>query len=185
MSFGMWRQGMVLGTLMALGCQHPSTADPADSQPEDEVWLTADQISKSSVKTAQPRMESLPQFITVGGKVAFDDLRVAHVISPVTGRISRTIALPGEHVKKGSPLLAIASPDVGSAVSDLVKAQADVNAALHDYNRQKALVAQSAGPERDLESAEDTYRKAKAEMDRAQKKAGLLQSGKIDSVTQA
>jgi cobalt-zinc-cadmium efflux system membrane fusion protein len=122
--------------------------------------------------------------VVVGGKVAFDDLRVGHVFSPVTGRVRKVLAEPGQRVKKGTPLLTIESPDVGSAFADLAKAAADLDASGRDLARQKDLYAAQAGSARDFETAEDNFGKAKAEQQRALEKARLLRSGSVDRVTQ-
>jgi len=70
---------------------------------------------------------------------------VGYLCKPVTRRDMAQCLLqaPGQtlSVKRGDPLLVIESPDVGVAFSDLDKAQADLTAAEHDYNRQKELVA--------------------------------------------
>jgi cobalt-zinc-cadmium efflux system membrane fusion protein len=91
----------------------------------------------------------------------------------------------GGRVKKGDPLAVIESPDIGSAVSDVHKAEADMIAAEHDYKRKKDLFEQKAGSAADLETAEDNWRKAKAEVERARQKAFLLRAGSVDSVTQS
>ncbi len=62
----------------------------------------------------------------------------------------------GARVKKGEPLATIESPDVGNAVSDVHKAEADLIAAEHDYKRQKELFeAEHAASAADIEAAED------------------------------
>src|SRR5262249_14633320 len=171
-----------LATLVAAAACHRS--DLAETPPEDEVWLSKDQMEKSSIRTAQAKEHELAQFGHAGARVAFDGLQVSHVFSPVTGRVSKVIASRGERVKKGGPLIAIVSPDVGTAFADLVKAEADLTAAEHEFHRQEKLAAVHAGSRRDFETAEDNYRKARAEMERARQKASLLRSGSVDRVTQ-
>lgn len=122
--------------------------------------------------------------VVTSGHVALDDLRAGHVFSPVTGRVLRIDAQLGQRVKKGDPLAVIESPDVGNAVSDMHKAQADLIAAEHDYRRKKDLFAQKAGSAADLETSEDNYRRARAEIERTRQKATLLHTGGVDSVTQ-
>ena len=106
--------------------------------------------------------------------MTFDDLRVSHVYSPVTGRVIRIDANLGQRVKKGQPLAVIESPDIGSAVSDVAKADAELIAAEHDFKRKKELFDQHAASQADVETAEDNYRKAKAEKDRAMQKTVLI-----------
>jgi cobalt-zinc-cadmium efflux system membrane fusion protein len=50
--------------------------------------------------------------------------------------------------------------------------------------RKKDLYEQKAGPAADVEAANDTYRRAKAELERARQKELLLQRGSVDYVTQ-
>jgi cobalt-zinc-cadmium efflux system membrane fusion protein len=106
------------------------------------------------------------------------------VFSPVTGRITRILAQPGQRVKKGEHLCVLQSPDLGSAISDMTKAQATLFQAEKDWKRQKELLEVHAAAQRDYENAESAYLSAKAEMDRAQRKARLLRNAGLDTVTQ-
>src|SRR5262249_49189344 len=113
------------------------------------------------------------------GKVAFQDQKVIHVFSPVTGRVTKVFAQLGDRVKKGDPLVAIQSPDVGQATSDVGKARADLIAAEHEFQRQKDLLALPPAWPKDFEAAADAYRKAKAELERAELKAALFRQGDV------
>jgi len=172
---------LALAGLALAACRSPVKDDPAP--PDGELWLSPSVLEKE-YKVSEVRTELLPRAIVTGGRLAFDDERVSHVSSPVTGRITRILAQLGERVKKGSPLVALLSPDVGSAVSDEVKARADLVAAEHDFERQQKLFADEAASGRDFEAAEDNYRKAKAEEERALQRLSFLRSGQVDSVTQ-
>src|SRR5262249_24937808 len=81
-------------------------------------------------------------------------------------------------------LATILSPDVGSASSDLSKAEADATTAEHDMYRQRELVAEGAASRRDAEQAEDHYRRAAAELERARERVRLLHGGSFNRVTQ-
>jgi cobalt-zinc-cadmium efflux system membrane fusion protein len=148
------------------------------------MWLSREQMAKGNIRIAEAMEQDLPQIITVGGRIAFNDMLIQHVFSPVTGRITRVLAQPGQRLKKGAPLLALISPDIGQAFSDVVKAQADVVATEADFHRQERLAKEGAAAQRDYEQSEDNYRRAKAEYDRAQKKAFMLRTGSLDTVTQ-
>ncbi len=181
---------LVAGLLAAAplaGCRSaPAATNPEGQPPEGEVWLTPQQIRDAKVQVEPIGQHTVGNEIVTSGKVSFDDLRVAHIFSPVTGRVKRILAQPGERVKKGAPLATIESPDVGNAFADYGKAQAEMVAAEHDFRRQKELFEAHAGSERDYESAEDNYGKAKAEMERARQKARLFRStgGSADAVSQ-
>ncbi|HLK39776.1 MAG TPA: efflux RND transporter periplasmic adaptor subunit [Polyangiaceae bacterium] len=166
---------------------HKSLAAPEPSGPEPppgEVWLTPQQVKDAKIEVQTVTDQDVDDTILTSGRVALEDVRSAHVFSPVTGRVARISAELGARVKKGAPLAVIESPDIGSAVSDVHKAEADVIAAEHDYKRKKELFEQKAGSAADLETAEDNWRKAKAEVERARQKSFLLRTGNLDSVSQ-
>ena len=109
-----------------------------DVPPEDELWIGREAFERGS-RVAEAGVRELPQSISTGGRIAFDDLLVSHVFSPVTGRVTRVLAQLGAKVAKGTALAAIVSPDVGTANSDLVKARADLAATERDFHRQEKL----------------------------------------------
>jgi cobalt-zinc-cadmium efflux system membrane fusion protein len=176
-------RGAPLLLVLLIGCRE-AAPPPAPMPPDGEIWLGKEAMEKGNVKLTEVREREIPQAVLAAGRIAFDDLRVTHVFSPVTGRITKVLARLGAHVKKGAPLVAIVSPDVGSAFSDLVKARADLVAARHEYERQEKLWEAQAGSKRDLENATDSFHKAQAEEQRAAMKVKLLKSGSVDSVSQ-
>ncbi|MGD0835978.1 MAG: efflux RND transporter periplasmic adaptor subunit [Polyangia bacterium] len=175
----------VSSILFAVGCISSAPAAPASfARPSGEVLLTAQQVKDAHLEMETTSDRPVGGIIRAAGRVTFDDLRVGHVFSPVTGRITKIMAQPGQRVKKGEPLCVIQSPDLGSAVSDMAKAQATLFQTEKDWKRQKDLLEVHAAAQRDYEAAEGAYLNAKAEMDRAQRKARLLRNAGLDTVTQ-
>jgi membrane fusion protein, heavy metal efflux system len=170
--------------LALASCERTAASQPPTPLPSDEVWLTAQQLRDARVEVAPVTNHAVGNEVVTSGKIAFDDLRVAHVLSPVSGRVKRILADPGQRIKKGAPLAIIESPDVGNAFADLGKADADLIAARHDLARQKELYEAHAASQRDFETAQDNFGKARAEMDRARQKAALFRRGSADAVTQ-
>ena len=176
--------GVILAT--AAACQQArAPADVPDLQPPaGEVWLTPQQVRDAKIEVQPVQVRQVDDTILTSGTISLEDVRTGHVFSPVTGRVVSIVAGLGQRVKKGDPLAVIESPDIGSAVSDVHKAQADLIAAEHDVNRKKALFEQKAGSAADLEASNDNYRRAKAELERASQKEQLLRLGNVDTVTQ-
>jgi cobalt-zinc-cadmium efflux system membrane fusion protein len=158
---------------------------PEPQRPEGQVWLTPQQVRDAKIEVQEYLDHDIDDTILTSGTISLDDLRTGHVFSPVTGRVLGIVGQLGQRVHKGDPLAVIESPDVGSAVSDVHKAEADLIAAEHDLRRKKELFEQKAGAAADLEASNDNYRRARAELERAQQKAFLLRSGKADAVTQS
>jgi cobalt-zinc-cadmium efflux system membrane fusion protein len=170
----------------AAGCHKgQAVAEPTGPEPPSgEVWLTPVQVRDAKIEVAAVGEQDVDDTILTSGTVTLEDLRSGHVFSPVTGRVVKILAQLGQRVKKGDTLALIESPDIGNAVSDVHKAEADLIAAEHDWKRKKDLYQEKAGSASDLEVAEDAYRKAKAELERARQKQALLRVGSIDTVTQ-
>jgi cobalt-zinc-cadmium efflux system membrane fusion protein len=165
---------LLLGTV---DCAAPSHASEAPAPPSNEVWITTPQAEEIRLVTAPVEEHEVSARIVTSGRVTFDDAHVEHVFTPVTGRVTKIEAKLGEHVKKGQALAIIDSPDLGLASADVAKAEADLVAAEHDHERQKELFRIHAVAQRDFEAAEDAWRKAKAELERARQKAQLLGRG--------
>jgi cobalt-zinc-cadmium efflux system membrane fusion protein len=173
--------------VLALAACRPSQAagEAATPQPPaGQVWLTPAQVKEAKIRVEPVGEQIVEDTILTSGTVTLDDQRTGHIFSPVTGRVVKILGQLGERVKKGDPLAVIESPDIGSAVSDSHKAEADLIAAEHDLRRKKDLFAQKAASAADLEVSEDTYRTVKAELQRARQKQFLLHVGNVDTVTQ-
>lgn len=165
-------------TAILTSCEKSSIAQPAAAAPPaNEVWITPQQMRASAIETAPVGSRPVGNTLVATGRVTFSDARVAHVFSPVTGRITKVAASLGQTVRRGDALAMIESPDLASAVADKEKADADFTAAQRDYERQKELYEAHAAAQRDYEAAEDNFRRARAERDRAAQKAAMLGSG--------
>jgi membrane fusion protein, heavy metal efflux system len=179
---------LLLGALaaMAVSCHKSEAASepPGPQPPAGQVWLTAQQVKDAKIEVQPIAEQDVDDTVLTSGRVALEDMRSAHIYTPVTGRVVKIIAGLGTRVKKGDPLAIIESPDIGNAVSDVHKAEADLIAAEHDFKRKKDLFEQKAGSAADQESSEDNWRKATAEVERARQKAYLLRAGNVDNVTQ-
>ena len=151
--------------------------------PPGEAWLSPQQLQTSQVSVASVEERMVASQITAPGRIAFDDSRVAHVFSPVTGRVVHIEAQLGDHVRKGAPLVSLESPDVGVAASDVRKAEADLQAAERELRRQRELFEAHAGAQRDFEAAQAARERAAAELLRAQERARLFRRG-TDGVSQ-
>lgn len=161
----------------AAACHRSATPITTLRPPANQVWVTQKQIHEAAITTDVVAPRAIPTSVTTTGRIAFTDTRVAHVFSPVTGRLEALNVDLGQFVRRGAPLAVITSPDLGAAAADLQKAEADRFAAKRDFERQKELYEAHAAAQRDFESAEAAYRKAEAERDRAVQKYALLRGG--------
>jgi cobalt-zinc-cadmium efflux system membrane fusion protein len=175
---------VTLSLATAGACGKAQDPAAANQPPPGEAWLSPERLAKAGIVVSPVGEQAVGNAVVTSGRVTFDDSRVTHVFAPVNGRVLRVLAQPGQWVERGTALLAMASPDIGQAFSDLVKAKADLTASQSEFQRQKELFDAHAGARRDLEAAEDNFRRAQAELDRAQQKILLLAPGSDAQVTQ-
>jgi cobalt-zinc-cadmium efflux system membrane fusion protein len=166
---------VVAWALASVACRSPQPSPVRP--PPGEAWLRPDDVAHAGILVAPVEDHDVDDVLIANGRVTFDEARVAHVLSPLSGRIVRILADLGAHVSKGQPLALIESADLGAATSDLNKATAALIAAEHAYARQKELRESNAASEAAVEQAEDAWRTAKAEHNRAQQKVTLFHAG--------
>src|SRR4029077_4686568 len=132
------------------------------------VLVAPNQMKDMKIVTQTVALQNVDDTVKATAKIAYDDQKISHVYSPVSGKVSKVFVQLGDHVKKGDALASIDSPEIGTASADVSKAKADVIAAEHDIKRQQELLEAHATSQRDYEIAVDNYRKAKAELERSQ-----------------
>jgi cobalt-zinc-cadmium efflux system membrane fusion protein len=151
--------------LVACGGRSAAASAPRPSAaPPGEVRLS--QIP-DFVRVAEVETTSEPGATEATGRVAFDEGRVSRVGAPVSGRVVELRVQPGDRVKRGQPLLVIASPDAESAYADWVAARADDALAEKGLERQRRLLADQAVSAKEVLQAEGDATKARAAKARA------------------
>ncbi|MFI5180119.1 MAG: efflux RND transporter periplasmic adaptor subunit [Thermoanaerobaculia bacterium] len=168
----------------ATSCGSDSKASTSSDPPPGEAWIPQAQIAEAGITVEAAAVRDVGSELVLPGRLTFDDQRVSHVFSPVTGRVLKVRASLGQPVKHGDALAVLESPDLGAALSEMAKAKADLEAAERDVRRMKTLFDANAAAARDYEAAEDRFRQARAELDRAQKKARLLKADTDGQVMQ-
>ena len=173
-----------LSTLaLFLACEHRRGTEPPQA-PASEIWLTPQQNQAARLGIETVAEHAVGGLVKTVGRLTFDDRRVAHVFSPLSGRVTRLLVDPGQRVRAGQTLALIDSPDMGNALADGHKAQAALVAAELEFARQKELFEAHAGAKRDLEAAQATFQVAQAERDRAQQRAAALYAPDAHGVSQ-
>jgi cobalt-zinc-cadmium efflux system membrane fusion protein len=101
--------------------------------------------------------------VNVVGELHADQARYAEVGVPVTARVVRLVASPGQHVRAGQVLAEARSVELGRARADHDAAQARVTVARAALERKRAL-ADRIVPRREVEEAEAGLAAAEAEL---------------------
>lgn len=118
----------------------------------------------------------------LNGKVTYNENVTARITAPISGRVVAIKAELGDSVHRGQALLIMDAPDLGNAVADSEKANADARLKLMRLNRARTLYQGEALARKDLESAESDYAAATAEAHRAALRLkNLMPDGMKDS----
>jgi cobalt-zinc-cadmium efflux system membrane fusion protein len=185
----MKRNYAVLAILAVLSCgcgddrPNPVVAPtPAPKTNSGEVFLPADSPKLREIKVEPVTFEETPSDeVGSPGKVEVNPNRVAHVLLPLQGRISRVFVKIGDAVRQGQTLLELESPDADLATSTCLQAAAAVTQAKSaaaksqaDVDRTRDLFENNAVAKKDLLNAEAMLTQATAAVEQAE--AALQQS---------
>lgn len=156
----------ILPLALLLCCQLAGAADARPAPPQ--VLRFSPGAPQLNYLRIQPVVE-MPEPATdpLNGRIAYDENRTSRISSPVAGRVVKLDAQPGDAVKAGQPLLWLDSPDLGSALADLKKAQADLHLKQLAFERADSLYRGEVLARKDMESADADLKQSKAEFERA------------------
>jgi cobalt-zinc-cadmium efflux system membrane fusion protein len=137
---------------------------------KDEARLTAEAIERYGVRLDAASKKELRETITSPARAAFNALGMAHVGSPLRGRVVELDAKVGDEVVKGGTLLVVESPELGEAQSDFllkrslaVSAEPAVDLAKNSVDRARKLNQESQGISlTEVQKREAEYRAAQA-----------------------
>lgn len=169
------------GGVAACGDAEVRTVVAAEEQAEGQHAREADglivldaaavAVAGIQVGTAQTIQTSgLP----VTGTITYDANRVSHIGPRTEGRIVRMIADIGEPVRGGEVLALLASPAVGQIRAELHEAEALLEIATENYDREKRLEELGISSRRELLGAEADLRRAEAALQSARERIQVL-----------
>ncbi len=96
---------------------------PRGSRPASQ--LAPFRVAQAGIKTAEVGYAPLTQTLTTVGYVAFDERRMANIVSKVPGksRVEKLyVNFTGENVEAGQPLAELYSPELYQAIQELLNA---------------------------------------------------------------
>jgi cobalt-zinc-cadmium efflux system membrane fusion protein len=144
--------------MMFAGCSGAKSESEANSRKASDpnrpelFSIPEDQMSHVQVVTVQPT--TLTRTLRLTGAVAYNSFHTTPVITQVSGPVNRIAVVPGEQVRKGQPMLYVASSDYSQLRTNYLKAK-DANAlAERNFARTQDLYKHGAAAVRDVEQAE-------------------------------
>ncbi|HEX3664421.1 MAG TPA: efflux RND transporter periplasmic adaptor subunit [Rhizomicrobium sp.] len=140
---------------------------PGTFRPTAEQW--------ADLKFARVRAEKFAGLVITDGALAPNDSTTTAVYSPYSGRVTRLVANPGDHVEKNTPLMTVDSTEAVQARSDLVAAldardaaQAQDRIAKENEARQRQLYSGQSAALKDWQQSQSDLATANAALRTAQ-----------------
>jgi cobalt-zinc-cadmium efflux system membrane fusion protein len=151
-----------------------SAKDSAYQDPNKPQLFSVPPEQASHVQVVTITPTTLSRTLRLTGAVAYNAFRTSPVITPVSGPVSRIVVSPGQNVRKGEPLLYVASPDYSQMRASYLKAKDVYLLAQKNYARSQDLYTHHAIAERDLQAAESAQVQAQADLVAAQAQLKVL-----------
>ena len=174
--------GIALALTLALaGCssgvnerasQMTSFSQQGSSDTAQLFTIPQDQMPHVQVTIIQP--VKLTRTLRLTGTVAYNAFKTTPVITQVGGPVSRILAVPGERVSQGQPMLEVTSPDYSQLLDTYLKASDTFRVADRNYARAKDLYQHNAIAERDLLQAESDRNQAQADLNASEQAMKIL-----------
>src|SRR4051794_15409287 len=162
----------VMGSVWVLNSgQGNAVARPEKALRDPDGGFRPSETQWASMRLAAVRQVAFRDERATDGKIAINEDTTTPVFSPYSGRVSKLIAKPGDHVERGQPLFAIDASEFVQGQNDLVTAVAGVDKAKSRLalaqqveKRQKELLAIRGGALKDLEQAQSDLIGAQGDM---------------------
>jgi membrane fusion protein, heavy metal efflux system len=183
--------GALIGPSLFRPARVPMVGQGGQWVPDGSFKPTPQQWASFTISPVQQMMFRAVQ--ETDGKIANDDDITTAVFSPFTGRVSRIFVKLGDRVKRGDPLLAVASNEFVQAQNDLISAaatlrtaRAQLNLAETNEKRNHALYQAQGGALKDwqqsqvdLANSQGGMRSAEIALGAVRNRLGIL--GKSDA----
>lgn len=154
----------------------------ADSQAQ---LFTIPKDQMSHVQLVEVKPAKLERVLRLSGNVTYNAFETTPVITQVSGPVSRIVAVPGQVVRSGQPLLYVSSPDFAQLRSNYLKSRSAFELAEKTNARAKDLFAHHAIAEVDLQQADAARAQALADLQSAEQSLKVLGLTKLDTLADA
>lgn len=166
-----WRAAAALAILLiSVGCGDTgarASADAGAKKDNAEMFaIPQEQMAHVQVLMVQPA--TLARALRLTGAVAYNSFRTTPVITPVSGPVSRIAVVPGQKIRKGEPMLYVASPDYSQLRTNYLKARDAYALAKKANARAQDLYQHQAIAEQSVEQAQSAEIQASGDLASAQ-----------------
>lgn len=143
------------------GADTANGGKPHDHGPE-MIKIAPDMMRDLRVTTGKAQARAAGETVSALGELHVNEDAYAEIASPVTARVTKVLARPGDDVKAGQLLAELNSPELGEGRAEVGAARSRLDIAKKAVERKRTLAADRLIPERELIDAESALSEAQA-----------------------
>lgn len=171
----------ITGALIFSGCSAPATATAQTErelpQPLPDGVVQIAEASRPFVVVEAVGGDTGDAVLTAPARVEFREGAVARIGAPLNGRVTAVHVQTGTRVRAGAPLVTLDSPDAAVAHSAVEAVTASLREARLGMERERRMLAQGIGIEREALGAETRVAELESELARAQSGTSFVGDG--------
>ena len=141
---------------------------------EGEIQLTSQQMVEQGLKVAVASTGLVEKLTTLPGKLVVNTDQQAHISPNFSGHVEQVNVALGQSVQKGQTLAVLILPELIDQQANLRMAQANLDLARKDYQREQQLWSQGISAKQDYQRAENAYRQAQITVQSSQARLNAL-----------
>lgn len=166
------------------GQEKSSKGQPSDKATRPAiVTLTQASIKEIGLQTETVSRKPFTKYSIIPAKVLANQDNEALVGSLVQGRVCKVFVKAGDNVKAGQELMLVEGLEIGEIKAGFLSAKANLEYQKANYERQKKLLEENIGAQKNLLETQNEYVKARAEYNAEKNRVnaiGLTDSEVID-----
>ncbi|ONG37227.1 efflux transporter periplasmic adaptor subunit [Enhydrobacter sp. H5] len=141
---------------------------------EGEIQLTSQQMVEQGLKVAVASTGLVEKLTTLPGKLVVNTDQQAQISPNFSGYVEQVNVALGQSVQKGQTLAVLILPELIDQQANLRMAQANLDLARKDYQREQQLWSQGISAKQDYQRAENAYRQAQITVQSSQARLNAL-----------
>ena len=141
---------------------------------EGEIQLTSQQMVEQGLKVAVASTGLVEKLTTLPGKLVVNTDQQAQISPNFSGYVEQVNVALGQSVQKGQTLAVLTVPELIDQQANLRMAQANLDLARKDYQREQQLWSQGISAKQDYQRAENAYRQAQITVQSSQARLNAL-----------
>lgn len=120
-----------------------SQCDICNPTLKEKILLSPESQSLAGIKAEEVNIKSLPRKVLATGKVTYNEKKLSHITSRVSGRIEKVFVFLQSKVEAGEPLVSLYSPEYITAQSEYIQAEEGLKRAKQMSNSEDESTAET------------------------------------------